>query len=261
MMYKPGGSANNAVQYVGKKPAYGNQILFIGGSFAGLFKLPYFEFKYDHFDIIVQFVTNVYALAVPTSSPFKKFQDLVNYAKIHPNRLAMGSNKIGSLHHRVQTALFATAKVKVRFVPYKGTGAVVKDVISNHLPIGLAQPGKWLPQMKVGLARVLLMLDNERLDHPAFKDIPTPGELGCKFKIPVQFHGFMARKGTPPDLIKKIQKAFKKVLSTKPYKAFLKRQPHVRTAYRDDIKGMNADFAQSVVEARAFMVRHKILKK
>jgi len=73
MTYKPGGSANNAVQYVGKKPADGNQILFIGGSFAGLFNLPHFDFKYDHFDIIVQFVTNIYALAVPTSSPFKKF--------------------------------------------------------------------------------------------------------------------------------------------------------------------------------------------
>jgi len=115
--------------------------------------------------------------------------------------------------------------------------------------------------MKSGGARVLLILDNERLNHPNFKDIPTPKELGLDLKIPVQFHAFMVRKGVPKDRLNKIQSAFKKVLTTDSFKKFLSRQPHVRVAYRDDVKEMNKEFLESMAKTRAFMVKHKILKK
>jgi len=234
--------------------------MFMGGSFSGLFNLPHYKYKVDHFEILVQFVTNFYAVGVSTKSEFKTIQQFLAYAKANPNKLSMGSNKIASLHHRVQTALFARAGVDVRFVPYKGTGKVVKDVIGGHLPSGIAQPGLWLPQMKAGKARVLLVLDNERLDHPNFKDIPKAKDIGLDFKIPVQFHAFMARKGVPVDRQKKIQAAFKKVLDTDGFKTFLARQPHVRVAFRDDVKKMNEDFLRDMVETRKFMVEHKILK-
>lgn len=260
LVFKKGGGGNNAAIYAGKRPADGNTLFFIGGSFSGLFNMPHYTYKADHFDIIVQFLTNFYAIGVKGDSDFKTIEDYVAYAKANPNKLSMGSNKIASLQHRVQTAFLAAAGANVRFVPYNGTGAVVKDVVGGHLPSGVAQPGLWLPQVKAGKARVLLILDNERLNHPMFKDIPTSAEAGYKFDIPVQFHAFMARKGVPKDRIKIIQQAFKKALATEGMKTFLENQPHARKAYRDDVEQMNKDFKDSMVKTRKFMVKHKILK-
>lgn len=261
LVFKKGGGGNNAGVYVGQRPADSNTLMFMGGSFAGLFNMPHYKYKVDHFEIIVQFVINFYAVGVKSDSPFKTMKEYLLYAKANPGKLSMGSNKIALLHHRVQTALFADAGVGVRFVPYKETGKVVKDVIGGHLPLGISQPGKWLPQMKSGKARVLLVLDNERLNHPMFKDIPIPKKLGLDFKILVQFHAFMARKDVPKDRLRKIQSAFKKVLTTDGFKKFLSRQPHVRVAFRDDVEQMNKDFLASMVQARAFMMKHKILKR
>lgn len=95
----------------------------------------------------------------------------------------MGSNKIGSVHHRHQELIHKTAGIKVRFVPYKGTGDVVKDVIGKHLIIGFAQPGKWNSHIKAGKARALLLLNEKRLDDPLWKDVPVPSDLGINYKI------------------------------------------------------------------------------
>ena len=100
-----------------------------------------------------------------------------------------------------------------------------------------------------------------KLTNHSFKDIPTPKDIGLDFKISVQFHAFMARKGVPVDRQKKIQAAFKKVLTTDGFKKFLRRQPHVRVAFRDDVKKMNEGFLKGMVETRKFMARHKILNK
>jgi tripartite-type tricarboxylate transporter receptor subunit TctC len=200
--------------------------MFMGVSFPGLFNLPHYKYRIDHFKILVQFFTNFYPVGVDSKSAFKTIQQYLAYTKANPGKLSMGSNKIASLHHRVQTALFARAGVDVRFMPYKGTGKVVKDVIGGHLSSGIAQPGLWLPQMKAGKARVLLVLDNGRLDHPSFKDILTPKDIGLDFKF-----------------------LFSSTLSWRENVSLL------------IVKKMNEGFLKDMVETRKFIVRHRILKK
>ena len=69
----------------------------------------------------------------------------------------------------------------MRFVPYKGTGGVVKDIAGGHLRVGFAQPGKWNKHITSGVACPLALLNETRLDHPLWKDVPTIGELGANF--------------------------------------------------------------------------------
>ena len=156
--------------------------------------------------------------------------------------------------------LHQTIGINIRFVPYKGTGDVVKDVIGKHLKIGFAQPGKWIPHVKAGKARMLLLLNEERLHHPMVKDVSTPAELGIKYTIPHQFQGFMVKKGTPAKSIDMLQKAMAKVSSTEKYKKYMAKQPHVVPNFESDLKILDSEFSAGLKDTRKLMVKLGILK-
>lgn len=259
--FKSGGSNNEPAVYVQGKPADCQTLMHMSGSFTGYFNLPHFTYGYDKFTLIARMEQHIYAVAVHADSPFKTYEDLIAYAKANPDKLSMGSNKIGSIHHRHQELLHKTAGIKIRFVPYKGTGAVVKDVVGKHLEIGFAQPGKWIPHVKAGTVRVLLLLNETRLDHPLFKDVRVPSELGLNYKIPHQFQGFMVKKGSSPECIAKIQGALKKIFDTKMYKDYLAKQPHVNPAFEDDLAKLDAEFSAGLKDTRVLMIKLGILKE
>lgn len=261
VVFKSGGSNHEPVVYTQSKKADGYTLMHMSGSFTGYFNLPHYKFHYKDFTLIARMEQHLYAVAVHADSPWKTYADVVAYAKANPGKLSMGSNKIGSIHHRHQELLHKTAGIKIRFVPYKGTGDVVKDVIGKHLKIGFAQPGKWIPHVKAGKARMLLLLNETRLTkHPLVKDVPTPGELGHKYQIPHQFQGFMVKKGTPADRIAILQKAMAKVSTTKAYQKYMKKQPHVIPNFSSDLEKLDAEFSAGLKSTRKLMVKLGILK-
>jgi len=261
VIFKSGGSNHEPVVYVQNKPADGYTLLHISASFTGYFNLPHFKYGPKDFDMLARMEQHLYALAVRSDSPFKSYKDVVAYAKKNPGRLALGSNKIGSIHHRHQETLHQSQGLQIRFVPYKGTGDVVKDVMGGHLKIGMAQPGKWSRHFKSGKARVLLLLNEKRMNHPLFKDVPVPSDLGIKYKVPHQFQGFMVKKGTPKDRVATLQKALGKISTVKAYKKYIKKQPHVIPAFNGDTAALNAEMAEGTKKTRSLMVKLGILKK
>jgi len=185
---------------------------------------------------------------------------VVDYAKAHPGELSMGSNKVGSIHHRMQTALFHKLGINIRFIPYKGTGRVVKDILGHHLPVGMAQPGLWAPHVKAGKAKVLLLLNDKRI--PQMPNVPIPSDLGIKLDLPTQFQALVVRKETPEDRVKFIAAAFHKVMGTQAYKDYIKRAKGGQIPlWSDDTEELGRNFRAQIKEARKFMLENGILKK
>lgn len=261
VVFKSGGSNHEPVVYTQKKAADGYTLMHMSGSFTGYFNLPHYKFGYKDFTLIARMEQHLYAVGVHADSPWKTYADVVAYAKANPGKLSMGSNKIGSIHHRHQELLHKTAGINIRFVPYKGTGDVVKDVIGKHLKIGFAQPGKWIPHVKAGKARMLLLLNETRLtNNPWTKGVQTPAEAGYKYNVPHQFQGFMVKKGTPADRITILQKAMAKVSSTAKYQKYMKKQPHVIPNFSGDLKKLDSEFSSGLKSTRSLMVKLGILK-
>ena len=260
VQFKSGGSNHEPTVYVARKPADGHTLLHISGSFTGYFNLPHFKYDEKDFDILAAMEQHLYAIAVHADSPWKTYKDWIKAAKKAPYKYAMGSNKIGSIHHRHQELIHKTAGIKVRFVPYKGTGDVVKDVIGKHLVIGFAQPGKWNSHIKAGTARALILLNETRLGGPIWKDVPVPSDLGLNYDIPHQFQGFMVRKGTPAEAMKTLKASLRKLKDTKKYKKYLSKQPHVIPGYDDDTAKLNKEFKAGKKSTRKLMIKLGILK-
>jgi len=257
VIFKGGGSGNEAATYAMQREADGYTLLHANGSWAGYMNLPTFSYKLSDFDFMAIIEKSLFALGVKADSPYKTFAEVIAAAKEKPGEISVGGNKIGSIPHRMLLDLNKAAGVELAFVPYEGTGDVVKDVLGGHIPVGFGQHALWIPHVKAGNARVLLTINEERL--PAMPDVPVPSELGLDYKIAHQWQGFFLKAGVPDDVKAKIAAALKTVVESQAYKDYLAQNPHVVPAFETDTAKLNADFAEQLKDFRAFMQAQGLL--
>ena len=259
--FKSGGSNHEPVLYVSGKEADGHTLMHVSGSFYGYFNLPHYTKTYEDFQMLAQVERHLYGVAVRCDDPdIKSWEDLVEFAKANPGELAMGSNKVGSIHHSHHVALYDAAGIDVRFVPYESVGDVVKDVVGGHLRVGFAQPGGWNPHMDAGTICPLALLNDERLTEDAnWKDVPTIVELGVEYRFPHQWQGFMVKAGTPEDRMDVIADALEKITQSEEYKAYLSKQPHIVPKLVTDRQALDEDMEANLASTKDFMVKHEII--
>lgn len=265
VVFKSGGSQHEPVLYVADKPADGHTLMHISASFYGYFHLPHYTKTYeDDFEVLAQVEKHVYGVAVRCDNPWgiKDQKTLVKAAKDNCGKLAMGSNKIGSTHHRHQLAYLKASGIGdcVRFVPYQGDGDTVKDVVGGHLAIGQASPRTWRPHIEAGTVCPIVMKTEERLNDPHWKDVPTVKEAGVDYEIPHHWQGLMLKKGTPPEIRAKLVDALKKVVQSPAYKDYLAKGTHIVLDVKTDLDYLNKDMAENQAVVKEFMKEHKLIK-
>jgi tripartite-type tricarboxylate transporter receptor subunit TctC len=121
------------------------------------------------------------ALAVTAALPVKNVNDLINYAKLHPGKLAFGIGSSGSAGHLATEMLRRAAGIDILIVPYKGSTPAYQDLIGGQIqgfmdPVLGAQP-HW----KSGRIKVLAVTSERRL--PSTPDTPTMAETLRGFEI------------------------------------------------------------------------------
>lgn len=261
--YKSGGSNHEPVVYVGEKPTDGYTIMHMSASFHTYFLMPHFTKTFDDFDLLARFEKTVYGVAVLCNDPdLKSWDDLVAYNKANPGSLAMGSNKIGSTHHLHHVRIgLDPAGADLRFVPYEGTGDVVKDVLGGHLRVGFAQPGLWNPHIEAGTVCPLLILNEDRLDHPLWENVPSVPDVGMTYDIPHQWQGFMVKDGTPEEVKTTLREAMRKVTESDVYNnTYMVQNPHVMPDYRDDEAAIADLFKIDTETTREFLLEVGMLE-
>lgn len=261
VVYKSAGSNHEPIVYVDAKEADGYTIMHMSGSYPGYFNLPHFTKSYDDFQIIARVEQTLYGIAMRCDdADIKSWEELVAYGRSNPRDLAMGSNKVGSVHHRHHVRIGNDEKGSdMRFVPYQGTGGVVKDVVAGHLRVGFAQPGKWNSHIEAGTICPLLILNEERLDHPLWKDVPSVPDVGMTYDIPHQWQGFLVKKGTDEARMDKLSAAIQKVTESDEYAEYMTNQPHVIPNFESDREKLSSDFYTALESTRAFMIETEMI--
>jgi tripartite-type tricarboxylate transporter receptor subunit TctC len=93
----------------------------------------------------------------------------------------------------------------VNFIPYRGAGPAMTDLLSGQVDLLVAQAAATLPQVRGGTIKAIANLGAQR--SPTMPDIPTSGESGVAgLQMPGWF-GLFAPKGTPKDIIAKLNAA------------------------------------------------------
>ena len=93
---------------------------------------------------------------------------------------------------------------KVQFIPYRGAGPAMTDLLSGQVDLLVVQAAVALPQVQAGTIKAIANLSPQR--SPAMPDIPTSDEGGVPGLYMSGWFGFFAPKGTPKDVDRQAQR-------------------------------------------------------
>ena len=148
-------------------------------------------------------------VAVQAGSPWKTFNDLIDYAKQNPGKLRVSTAGVGSTANFDVEITKTLTGVEFTHVPFKGGEAVVTALLGGHVEVSYDIVGKFIPHVEAGKVRILLV--SRKISF--LPNIPTITELGYKRELLSGWHGMFGPAGLPEDvkkvLIPAIEKAVK----------------------------------------------------
>jgi tripartite-type tricarboxylate transporter receptor subunit TctC len=143
-------------------------------------------------------------LVVPAAQPFKTVKDIVDYAKTNPGKLTMANAGPGSQSHLAGALFTHMAGIEVLHVPYKGA-ANVTALVANQNELTLTPMPATTAHITSGRLRAIAIGGLKRI--PTMPDIPTIDESGVKDYDTSGWAGFVAPKGTPDAIVKRLRDA------------------------------------------------------
>jgi tripartite-type tricarboxylate transporter receptor subunit TctC len=162
--------------------------------------LPYDPIK--DFTPIVAAVEPVTCLAVNSDAPFKSVEELIAYAKAHPDELSYGSSGIGSVFQMMGELFNQTAGVRIKHVPYRGVAPAMQDVIGGHIPMTFISVSNAMPAALDGRVRILAVLEPTR--YSKLPQVRSMSEIIPAFRKPSSWFGFFAPPALPRDIVTRL---------------------------------------------------------
>ncbi len=164
--------------------------------------------------IIVFAASENSALLVKSDSPWKTFNEFINFAKNNPGKIKYSSAGIGTGMHVAMEYIAHKEKIKWVHVPYKGTAPSRTALLGGHVDACSSGLG-WIPFVESGQLRVLATHGRERMQK--FPAVPTLKELGYGF-VSETYHSILGPAGLSVEVVKKLEDAFVKGTETIEFK-------------------------------------------
>ena len=135
--------------------------------------------------------------------PANTLGELVTWMKANPGKINFVNQNAAA---NVTGVMFENlTKQKVQFIPYRGAGPAMTDLVSGTVDLLVVQGAVALPQIRAGKIKALANLSPQR--SASMPDIPTSDETGVPGLYMSGWFGFWAPKGTPKDVIAKLNAA------------------------------------------------------
>ena len=152
-----------------------------------------------------------YGYAVNPGVPVKSIQELVAYAKANPGKLNFATLGPGSASHLAGIDFAMRAGISWTYIPYKGGGQALPDVVAgNSHVIGISLTST-LPHVRSGRLRLLAVSSRERISF--LPDVPTVSEAGYPGFEAAFYSALLAPKGTPRPVIEKLRAETARVMA------------------------------------------------
>jgi tripartite-type tricarboxylate transporter receptor subunit TctC len=222
---RPGAGGNIAGAAVAKAAPDGQTILFASHAQAALNKLMFKNAPYDPVRELVPVAVvakSAIAIIAGLNAPVKSFQEMVDYAKANPGKLALCHAGIGSMGHIAGELIQQKTAVKLTGVPYRGGPPMVTDILGGHVPLCSDLLSNFVRLAKDGKVRVLAVTSSHRLSD--LPDVPTVQEqIRAPFEATAWFAIMMAA-GTPPEIVQKINAVANRYLQSAKGKDLISKQ-------------------------------------
>jgi len=174
-----------------------------------IYQLPYDVL--NDFEPVSLIAANAQLAVVRKALPVNSLKELIDWLKVNPDKATQGTAGAGSASHVSGVYFQRTTDTRFQFVPYRGAGPAMQDLVAGQIDLMFDQAANSLPQVRNGNIKAFAVTAKSRL--ASAPDIPTTDEAGLPgFHISV-WHALWFPKGTPKPIVMKLNAAVVEALA------------------------------------------------
>ncbi len=217
VIYKRGGAGRRAHEYLLKRPADGHTLLALTQTHFYTIAQGKTPLKAGDLIGVARAMDDPTFIVVRKDSPFKTIDQLVAASK--KKTLNWGVAQVGGTAH-VGLARFAKAAgFKIKVVPFGSGGKMLAALLSGAIEATLPNVSEAVGMVADGTVRALIVLAPYRLAD--YKTVPSSYEKGWKVAVSTT-RGYAVKKGTPPEIVKKLSKSLVKAMRHGTFAGYLR---------------------------------------
>jgi tripartite-type tricarboxylate transporter receptor subunit TctC len=176
------------------------------------------------YDLLVDFepisllAISPFVITATKAVPAGNLKELITYLKANPGR-TVGNAGMGSITHVAGLVFQNVTETRLQFVPYRGTGPAMQDLVAGQIDMMIGDPITGMPHVRAGLLKIYGVAAGQRL--PNAPEVPTVDEAGLPGYHISLWHGLWVPKGTPRPIIARLNEAVVDALADPPTRAKL----------------------------------------
>jgi tripartite-type tricarboxylate transporter receptor subunit TctC len=173
-----------------------------------------YALQYDvlnDFEPVSMIATNPQLIVSKKSMPAKDLKELLAWLKANGATATQGTAGYGTASHISGVYLQNITGTRFQFVPYRGAGPAMQDLVAGQIDLMIDQAANSLPQVRSGTIKAYAVTDKARL--AAAPEIPTVDEAGVPGLHISIWHALWMPKATPKDIIGKLNAAVVEALA------------------------------------------------
>jgi tripartite-type tricarboxylate transporter receptor subunit TctC len=143
--------------------------------------------------------------------PVNDLKGLISWLRANPGKASAGTTGPGGVGHVVGVFFQQQTQTKFEFVPYRGLAPAMQDMIAGQIDIMFDTAANSVPQVRAGNVKGFAVTAKARL--PGLPDLPTVDEAGLSGFYMSNWRGLWAPKGTPADVVAKVNGAVRSALA------------------------------------------------
>ena len=168
-----------------------------------VYTLPYDVL--NDFEPVSLFASYALVIVAKKKMPANDLNELIAWLKANPGNASQGSAGIGSMGHCTGVFFQNITGTRFQHVPYRGSAPAMQDLVAGQIDMMIDAPVTTLPQVRAEAIKAYAVLAKSRL--AAAPNIPTVDEAGLPGLYALNWFAFWAPKGTPKDVIGKLNDA------------------------------------------------------
>jgi tripartite-type tricarboxylate transporter receptor subunit TctC len=173
-----------------------------------------YALQYDlqqDFEPISLLASNPMMIVAKKVMPAKDLMELIAWLKANPDKASAGTTGIGGASHVAAIFFQRETGTRFQFVPYRGLAPAMQDLVAGQIDLMVDNPATSVPQARAGKIKAYAITSKARL--AAVPDIPTADEAGLPGFNVSQWTALWASKGTPKEIVAKLNEAVVKALA------------------------------------------------
>lgn len=211
---KPGAASTIGIAEAAKASADGYTILLAAAPYV-ITQYVYPKLSYDvrkDFVPLGLLQTTPTLLVVNPALGVTTLTDFLKLAKSKPGQISYATPGGGSLPHLIGELFKQQAGIDLLHVPYKGGGPALADLLAGHVNSSFLSPIEVNAQLKSG--KLIAIGASSLKRTPALAALPTLAEAGVADFEALAWFGFVARQGTPPEVLAKLSEHLQRALKS-----------------------------------------------